>query len=52
VGRPPVNGVTKCLIAIRIQPDVLAALREQAAKRKKPYQTYIHEILARAAKRG
>ena len=52
VGRPPVNGVTKRLIAIRIQPDVLAALRKQAARRKKPYQTYIHEILARAAKRG
>jgi predicted DNA binding CopG/RHH family protein len=30
---------------------VLDALRSQAAKRKQPYQTYIHEILARAAKR-
>src|ERR1700684_2617433 len=51
VGRPPVGGVTKQMIAIRIQPDILAALRKQAARRKLPYQTHIHDILARAAKR-
>lgn len=51
VGRPPVGGVSKRMIAIRIRPDVLEALRSQAAKRKQPYQTYIHNILARAAKR-
>lgn len=51
MGRPPVDGVSKRLIAIRIRPDVLEALRKKAAKRKQPYQTYIHEILARAAKR-
>jgi uncharacterized protein (DUF4415 family) len=51
VGRPPVGGVTKQMIAIRIGPDVLEALRKQAAKRKLPYQTHIHDILARAAKR-
>jgi uncharacterized protein (DUF4415 family) len=50
VGRPPVGGITKQMIAIRIRPDVLVALRKQAAKRKLPYQTYINDILARAAK--
>jgi uncharacterized protein (DUF4415 family) len=52
VGRPPTNGTTKQMIAIRIQPDVLDALRKQAARRKLPYQTHIHDILARAAKRA
>ncbi len=51
VGRPPVGGVSKQMIAIRIRPDVLEALRKQAARRKLPYQTHIHDILARAAKR-
>jgi|SRR5579863_841847 uncharacterized protein (DUF4415 family) len=51
VGRPPVGGITKQMIAIRIRPDVLDALRKQAARRKLPYQTHIHDILARAAKR-
>ena len=51
VGRPPVGGITEQMIAIRIQPDVLNALRKQAARRKLPYQTHIHDILARAAKR-
>jgi predicted DNA binding CopG/RHH family protein len=52
VGRPAVDGITKQMIAIRIRPDILAALRKQAAKRKQPYQTYIHKILERAAKRA
>jgi uncharacterized protein (DUF4415 family) len=52
VGRPPVDGITKQMIAIRIRPDVLDALRKQATRRKLPYQTYIHDILARAAKRA
>ncbi len=51
VGRPPVGGITKRPIAIRIRPDVLRALRRQAARLGKPYQTHIHDILERAAKR-
>ncbi len=51
VGRPPVGGITKQMIAIRIRPDVLDALRKQAARRNLPYQTHIHDILVRAAKR-
>ncbi|MFI5094860.1 MAG: BrnA antitoxin family protein [Candidatus Acidiferrum sp.] len=50
VGRP-VTGNAKQLIAIRIAPRVLAKLRRLAAKQSKPYQTYIHELLERAAKK-
>jgi predicted DNA binding CopG/RHH family protein len=39
------------LIAIRIAPRLLAQLRRLAAKQDKPYQTLIHELLERAAKK-
>jgi predicted DNA binding CopG/RHH family protein len=48
VGRP-VTGNAKHLIAIRIAPRLLARLRRLAAKQSKPYQTFIHELLERAA---
>ena len=48
VGRP-VTGKAKQLIAIRIAPRLLAQLRRLAAKQSKPYQTFIHELLERAA---
>ena len=47
VGRPK-SGDAKLLIAIRISPRLLAQLRRLAAKRDKPYQTLIHEILEKA----
>ena len=50
VGRP-VSGNAKRLIAIRIAPRLLGQLRRMAAKQSKPYQTLIHELLERAAKR-
>jgi predicted DNA binding CopG/RHH family protein len=50
VGRPK-TGNAKQLIAIRIAPPLLARLRRLAAKRSKPYQTLIHELLERAAAR-
>ena len=49
VGRPS-SGHAKQLIAIRIDPRLLARLRRLAARQSKPYQTYIHELLTRAAK--
>ena len=49
VGRPR-SGDAKQLIAIRIRPRVLAALRKIAEQQDKPYQTLIHEILERATK--
>ncbi len=48
VGRP-VTGNAKQLIAIRIAPRLLTRLRRLAAKQSKPYQTFIHELLERAA---
>src|ERR1700732_278033 len=48
VGRP-VTGNAKQLIAIRIAPRVRARPPRPAAKQSKPYQTYIHELLERAA---
>jgi predicted DNA binding CopG/RHH family protein len=50
VGRPR-TGRAKQLIAIRIDPRLLAQLRRLAAKQDKPYQTFIHELLERAAKK-
>ena len=50
VGRP-VTGNAKQLIAIRIAPRLLNQLRRMAAKQSKPYQTFIHELLERAARK-
>lgn len=51
VGRP-VSGNAKQLIAIRIDPRLLATLRRLATKQDKPYQTLIHELLEKAAKKA
>jgi len=49
VGRPK-SPYAKQLIAIRIDPRLLARLRRLARRRQMPYQTMIHELLERAAK--
>lgn len=51
VGRPA-TGIAKQLIAIRLSPHLLAALRTMAAKQGKGYQTLIHELLEKAASRA
>ena len=51
VGRPK-SGKGKQLIAIRLSPKLLEAIRRMAAKEKKPYQTLIHELLEKAAFRA
>ena len=50
VGRPS-TGNAKQLIAIRIAPRLLHQLRRMAAKQSKPYQTLIHELLGKSARR-
>lgn len=50
VGRPKTGKPQRQLIALRIDPVLLKKLRNLAAKREKPYQTFIHELLERAAK--
>lgn len=51
VGRPK-SSHAKQLIAIRIDPRLLARLRRLARRSQKPYQTLIHELLETAACRG
>ncbi len=51
IGRPQ-TGYAKHLIAIRISPRLLAQIRRIAAEQGKPYQTLIHEMLERAAKKA
>jgi predicted DNA binding CopG/RHH family protein len=48
VGRPK-SGHAKHLIAIRVDPRLLARLRRLARRKQKPYQTLIHELLEKAA---
>lgn len=50
VGRPA-SGKAKQLVAIRIAPRLLHQLRRMAAKQSKPYQTLIHELLEKAARK-
>ncbi len=52
VGRPKSGRPPRQLIAIRIDPLLLKRLRALAAKQDKPYQTLIHELLERAAKKA
>ncbi len=47
IGRPR-TGRAKQLIAIRIDPGLLAEIRRLAAALDKPYQTLIHELLVKA----
>lgn len=49
VGRPR-SGNAKQLIAIRLDPKLLAKLRKVATKKKKPYQTLMQELLQSAIK--
>jgi len=51
VGRPR-SPYAKHLIAIRIDPRLLARLRRIARDKQKPYQTLIHEFLDKAAQKA
>ncbi len=51
VGRPS-TGRAKQLIAIRLDPRLIAELRQLAARQGKPYQTLIHELLEAAIRRA
>ncbi len=46
VGRPPLGRASRELIAIRIDPDVLSALRTEATQAGIGYQTLSHRLLA------
>jgi len=51
VGRPPLGEYARQLIAIRVDPHVLAEVKKEAMRRDIGYQTLINEILAKHAKR-
>ena len=46
VGRPPLGDEPRQLIAIRVDPGVLARFRKEARRRRVGYQTLINEVLA------
>jgi uncharacterized protein (DUF4415 family) len=47
VGRPPLGAEPRRLIAIRIDPTVLVAVRREAKRRGLGYQSLINELLAK-----
>ena len=47
VGRPPIGTAARQLIAIRIDPHVLGAVRQEAKRRGLGYQSLINELLAK-----
>ncbi len=46
VGRPPLGEEARQLIAIRVDPQVLQHLKEEAKQRDMGYQSLINDILA------
>jgi uncharacterized protein (DUF4415 family) len=52
VGRPPLGTVARRLIAIRIDPAVLDAVRREAKRRGLGYQSLINELLAKHVARA
>jgi len=51
VGRPPMGAKARRLIAIRIDPQVLDAVRQEAKRRGLGYQSLINDVLAKHTKR-
>jgi uncharacterized protein (DUF4415 family) len=47
VGRPPLGTEARRLIAIRIDAQVLQAVRQEAKRRGLPYQSLINDLLAK-----
>ena len=52
VGRPPLGSEPRRLIAIRIDPKVLDAVRREAKQRRLGYQSLINDLLAKHVERA
>jgi len=52
VGRPPLGAAARRLIAIRIDPQVLDAVRREAKRRGLGYQSLINDLLAKHVARA
>ena len=51
VGRPPLRAAARRLIAIRIDPKVLGAVRREAKRRGLGYRSLINDLLAKQVER-
>jgi uncharacterized protein (DUF4415 family) len=51
VGRPLIGSSARLMIAIRIDPETLVHLKDQAKEHGKGYQTFINEILKEYVKK-
>ena len=51
VGRPPLGAAARQLIAIRIDPQVLDAVRREAKRQGLGYQSLINGLLAKHVRR-
>ncbi len=51
VGRPAVGDATKIPISFRINPNLLERIRAIAEGRGEPYQSFMHDLLEKAAAR-
>jgi uncharacterized protein (DUF4415 family) len=52
VGRPPLGAAARRLIAIRLDPQVLDAVRREAKRRGLGYQSLINDLLAEHVRRA
>ena len=52
VGRPPLGGAARRLIAIRVDPKVLDRFRKEARRRNVGYQTLINQVLEEYVKKN
>jgi uncharacterized protein (DUF4415 family) len=52
VGRPPLGSEPRRLIAIRIDPKILDAVRREAKRRRLGYQSLINDLLAKHVERA
>jgi uncharacterized protein (DUF4415 family) len=52
VGRPPLGDEPRQLIAIRLDPSVLAKFRAEARRRRVGYQTLINDVLAKYVRKN
>ena len=52
VGRPSLGAAARRLIAIRIDPQVLHAVRREAKRRGLGYQSLINDLLAKHVRRA
>ena len=52
VGRPPLGAAARRLLAIRIDPQVLEAVRREAKRRGLGYQSLINDLLAKHVRRA